>query len=156
MTEKHLNKKIPKFSLPATNGVTVTDKDFLGKNTVLYFYPKDDTPGCTLEGCAFRDQFEKFKRENTQIFGISRNSLESHEKFKAKYEMPFELISDPDEVLCKALEVLKEKSMFGKTSMGIERSTFLIDETGTIRQVWRDVSVGGHIDQVLSAIKSLK
>ena len=150
-----IGKAIPAFELHATGDTTVNKKTFSGKKTVLYFYPKDNTPGCTLEGQNFRDAHLKFRRQNTQIFGVSRDSLKSHENFKAKQDMPFALISDPDEVLCTIFDVIKLKNMYGKQVKGIERSTFLIDEKGILRQEWRKVSVAGHVDEVLAAVKAM-
>jgi peroxiredoxin Q/BCP len=121
---------------------------------VIYFYPKDATPGCTTEGQDFRDLHTKFKRQNTVILGVSRDSVASHEKFKAKQEFPFDLLSDPEEKLCKQFDVIKEKSLYGRKFMGIERSTFLIDENGKLRKEWRKVKVKGHADEVLDAVKN--
>jgi len=150
-----LNQKIPEFSAPATSNITVNNECFNGKLTVFYFYPKDNTPGCTTEGQDFRDHYESFKACNTQIFGISRDSIRTHENFKAKHEFPFELISDPDESLCKLFDVIKEKKLYGKTYMGIERSTFIIDSEGKLAKEWRKVKVKGHVLVVLEACKSL-
>ena len=122
---------------------------------MLYFYPKDNTPGCTNESKDFRDLHRRFRRRNTRVFGISRDSLKSHENFKAKQELPFELISDPDEELCRLFDVIKEKNMYGRKVMGIERSTFLIDEKGVLRQEWRKVKVKGHAEEVLAAVAEL-
>ncbi len=155
MPKAALGKVIPAFKLEATSETTITNKDLKGINTVIYFYPKDNTPGCTQEGQDFRDQYRKFSRRNTQIFGVSRDSLKTHENFKAKHEFPFELISDPDEVLCKLFDVIKLKKLYGKEHMGIERSTFLIDEKGKLRQEWRKVKVKDHVEDVLEAIKTL-
>lgn len=150
-----LGKKVPEFTVAATGDKTITLSELQGKKIVLYFYPKDSTPGCTLEGQAFRDSYAKFKRANTVIFGISRDSLKSHENFKTKQDFPFDLLSDKDETLCKLFDVIKEKNMYGKKVMGIERSTFLIDEQGILRQEWRKVKVDGHSEAVLVAAKSL-
>ena len=133
----------------ATNNMTVSLSEFRGKKLVLFFYPKDDTPGCTLEGEDFRDHYKKFKKLNTEIFGISKDSMDSHEKFKSKFQFPFELISDPDEELCQLFGVIKEKNMYGKKYMGIERSTFVIDEKGKLVREWRKVKVPGHVEEVL-------
>ena len=122
---------------------------------ILYFYPKDSTPGCTTEGQNFRDLFKKFKKENTVIFGLSRESIKSHENFKEKQAFPFELISDPDEKICNQFDVIKEKSMYGRKYMGIDRSTFVIDEKGKLIKEWRKVKVTGHAQEVLDYIKSL-
>ena len=146
---------VPDFKAPATGDQTIRLKDLRGKNVVLYFYPRDNTPGCTTEGQDFRDHYAKFRRRNTVVLGISRDSLASHEKFKAKFDFPFELIADPDEKLCNQFEVMKDKNMYGKKVRGIERSTFLIDDKGKLRQEWRKVKVPGHVEAVLEAIKSL-
>ena len=122
---------------------------------VVYFYPKDSTSGCTTEGQDFRDSINTFRRRKTVILGISRDSIKSHENFKAKQEFPFELLSDADEKACKLFDVIKEKNMYGRTVMGIERSTFLIDDSGKLRKEWRKVKVKGHVDEVLEAIKDL-
>ncbi len=155
MSGPTMNRVVKDFSAPATGDQTVRLKDLRGKNVVIYFYPKDSTPGCTTEGQDFRDRHAKFKRANTVIFGVSRDSLKSHENFKAKQNFPFELISDPDEKLCKQFDVIKEKKLYGKTFMGIERSTFLIDADGKLRGEWRKVKVKGHAEEVLDAAKAL-
>ena len=126
-----------------------------GKNLVLYFYPKDSTPGCTTEGQNFRDAYSDFKKSNTEILGVSRESIRSHINFINKQEFPFDLISDPDEVLCNAMDVIKEKSMYGRTYMGIERSTFIFDDKGKLRHEIRKVKVKGHVDQVLELAQNL-
>lgn len=148
-------KKVPKFSLPATGEQELSLSDFKGKNVVLYFYPKDSTPGCTREGQDFRDNHAKFKRQNTVILGISRDSIKSHENFKAKQAFPFDLLSDQDETVCKLFDVIKMKNMYGKKVRGIERSTFLIDERGVLQQEWRKIKVDGHAEEVLAAVKAL-
>ena len=150
-----LGKKVPDFRLPATGEQEICLADLKGSNVVLYFYPKDSTPGCTLEGQDFRDQHTKFKRLNTVILGISRDSLTSHAKFKDKQNFPFELLSDADEKVCRLFDVIKEKNMYGKKVLGIERSTFLIDAAGVLRGEWRKVKVPGHVDEVLAAVKAL-
>lgn len=147
-----VNKPLPSISFEATNNVKGSIADFKGKKVVLYFYPKDDTSGCTAESIDFRDNYSKFKALNTEIMGISRDSLTSHEKFKAKYELPFELISDADEALCQLFDVMKEKSMYGRKYMGIERSTFVIDEQGLLIHEVRKVKVKGHVEQVLQLL----
>lgn len=129
--------------------------DYKGRNLVLYFYPKDNTPGCTTEGMQFRDLHGEFQRHNTDIFGISRDSLKSHENFKGKLEMPFELISDPDETLCTMFDVMKMKNMYGKQVRGVERSTFVIDGSGKVVKEWRGVKVPAHVDEVLAFIKTI-
>lgn len=126
-----------------------------GKNVVVYFYPKDDTPGCTTEGCDIRDHYSEFQQLNTVTLGVSRDSLDSHAKFKAKFNFPFELVSDPDEKLCKAFGVIGMKQNYGQSYMGIIRSTFIYDKDGKLRKEWRSVSVPGHIDQILDEVKKL-
>ena len=155
MTIVKKDKKIPAFSANATGGTDIQSKNLRGKIVVLYFYPKDNTPGCTQQGQDFRDNYASFKNHQTMILGVSRDSLNSHEKFKEKQNFPFELISDQDEKLCMLFDVMKEKSMYGKTYIGIERSTFLIDEKGVLRKEWRKVKIIGHVDEVLTAIKTL-
>lgn len=150
-----MNRVVGDFKAEATGGKTVRLKDLRGKHVVLYFYPKDATPGCTQEGQDFRDLHNKFRRRDAVIFGISRDSLESHEKFKEKHEFPFELISDPDEKLCRKFDVIKEKNLYGRKFMGIERSTFLIDADGKLRREWRKVKVKGHAEEVLEAVSDL-
>jgi peroxiredoxin Q/BCP len=150
-----LGKKVPNFELPATGEQTIKLSGLKGKKVVLYFYPKDSTPGCTLEGQDFRDNYSKFKRAGAVVLGVSRDSIKAHENFKAKQEFPFELLSDKEEELCTLFDVIKEKNMYGKKVMGIERSTFLIDEKGVLRQEWRKVKVPGHVDEVLAATKAL-
>lgn len=150
-----IGKAVPAFSAEATGDRKVTHQDLKNHKTVLYFYPKDNTPGCTQEGQDFRDHYQKFARLGVQIFGVSRDSLKSHENFKAKYEFPFDLISDPDEKLCDIFDVVKMKNMYGKQVRGIERSTFLIDEKGVLRREWRKVKVADHVDDVLNAVKEL-
>ena len=148
-------KKVPAFRLPATGDQEISLADCKGKNLVLYFYPKDSTSGCTTEGQDFRDRIHTFRRRNTIILGVSRDSLKSHENFKAKHAFPFELLSDSDEKLCRLFDVIKEKNMYGRKVMGIERSTFLIDDKGVLRREWRKVKVPGHVEDVLEAIKAL-
>jgi len=150
-----VGKKVTPFSLPATGEQEIALSDFKGKNVVLYFYPKDSTPGCTREGQDFRDNYSKFKRHNTVILGVSRDSLKSHENFKAKQGFQFELLSDKNEELCTLFDVIKMKNMYGKKVRGIERSTFLIDSNGKLKQEWRKVKVDGHAEEVLAAVKAL-
>lgn len=150
-----LNMIVPEFSAAMTGDQTFKLSEYQGKKLVLYFYPKDNTPGCTTESLRFRDLYPEFKQANTEIFGISRDSIRSHEGFKAKLEMPFELISDPDETLCAMFDVMKIKNMYGKKVRGIERSTFVIDETGRLVKEWRGVKVPGHPDEVLEFVKAL-
>lgn len=149
-------EKIPNFEFKATSNAHGSLADYLGKWVVLYFYPKDATPGCSIEGRDFRDSNSKFTALNSVIFGISRDALTSHENFKKKQELPFELISDEDETLCQLFDVIKIKSMYGKKLRGIERSTFLVDPAGNLRQEWRRVSVIGHVDEVEAALKTLQ
>ncbi len=144
---------VPNFAFTATSGLNGHLQDYRGQSVVLYFYPKDSTPGCTTEGQDFRDAFAQFQALNTQIFGISRDSLKSHENFKAKQNFPFELISDSEEVLCQLFDVIKMKSMYGKQVRGIERSTFIIDPQGKLAHEWRKVTVKGHVEEVLQALK---
>lgn len=155
MTGVTLNKKVPGFSLPATGDQTISLDKLKGSNVVLYFYPKDSTPGCTREGQAFRDARAKFKRQNTVILGVSRDSLKSHENFKTKQGFNFELLSDSEETLCKLFDVIRMKNMYGKMVRGIERSTFLLDDKGVLRREWRKVKVDGHVEEVLNAAKTL-
>ena len=150
-----VGKKVPKFTLAATGEQEISLSDLKGNNVVLYFYPKDSTPGCTREGQDFRDSYNKFKRQNTVILGVSRDSIKSHENFKAKQGFQFELLSDKDETLCKLFDVIKMKNMYGKQVRGIERSTFLIDPNGKLKKEWRKVKVDGHVDEVLAAVKEL-
>lgn len=155
MSKIAIGKKVPDFRCPATGDKTIRLADLNGNPVLLYFYPKDNTPGCTLEGQDFRDQYSKFKRHKTLIFGVSRDSIASHEKFKAKQNFPFDLLSDSDGSLCALFDVIKEKSLYGKKFLGIERSTFLIDAAGGLRAEWRKVKVTGHVDEVLDAVKAL-
>ncbi|MBL4850724.1 MAG: thioredoxin-dependent thiol peroxidase [Gammaproteobacteria bacterium] len=155
MSAPIVGKAAPKFTAVATGEQIIKLNDLKGQNVVLYFYPKDSTPGCTTEGQDFRDNIKQFGKLNTVIFGISRDSIKSHENFKAKQCFPFDLLSDPDEALCNQFDVIKEKSLYGKKYMGIERSTFLIDEKGVLRQEWRKVKVKGHVDEVLEEVKVL-
>ena len=155
MAKVSMGKAVPKFSAIATGENQITNKDLLGKKVVIYFYPKDSTPGCTREGQDFNALLLKFKRQNTLIFGVSRDSLASHERFKEKQGFKFDLISDPEEKLCKLFDVIKLKNMYGKQVLGIERSTFLIDEKGKLRNEWRKVKVAGHAEEVLEAVKAL-
>jgi peroxiredoxin Q/BCP len=150
-----VGKKVPAFSGPVTGGGTWRLSDAAGKHVVLYFYPRDNTPGCTQEGEAFRDLAPAFQKANAVIVGVSPDSLASHEKFKAKYGFAFELISDEQQTLCKLFDVIKEKSLYGRKFMGVERSTFLIDADGVLRQEWRKVRVPGHAEAVLAAVKAL-
>jgi peroxiredoxin Q/BCP len=148
--------KAPDFTLPADGGGTVSLKALRGEPVVLYFYPKDDTSGCTAEACAFRDAIADFSKVKAKIVGVSRDSVASHDKFKKKFKLPFPLASDEDGKVCQAYGVWVEKSMYGNKYMGIERSTFLIDAKGVIRQAWRKVKVPGHTEAVLEAVRALK
>ncbi len=155
MTTVQLNKKVPAFKADATGDKVFRLADVKGKNLVIYFYPKDATSGCTREGQDFRDNYAKFKRNKTLVVGVSRDSINSHEKFKDKQDFPFDLLSDPDETLCKLFDVIKEKNMYGRKVMGIERSTFLLGPDGKLRREWRKVKVAGHVDDVLEAVRAL-
>lgn len=155
MSTIELGKKVPNFKLPATGEQEISLSKLKGQHVVLYFYPKDSTPGCTREGQDFRDNLAKFKRQNTVILGVSRDSLRSHENFKTKQSFKFELLSDSDEELCTLFDVIKIKNMYGKKVRGIERSTFLIDDKGKLQQEWRKVKVDGHVEEVLNAVKAL-
>lgn len=149
-----MNRVVADFKSAATSGKTVQLKSLRGKKVVLYFYPKDATPGCTTEGQDFRDLHAKFRRQNALVFGVSRDSISSHEKFKEKQKFPFELISDPDEKLCRQFDVIRQKTLYGRKFMGVERSTFLIDENGKLRNEWRKVKVQGHAAEVLDAVRN--
>ena len=155
MSGPAMNRIVGNFKAVATGDQTVELKELRGQNVVIYFYPKDSTPGCTQEGIDFRDLHSKFRRQKTVILGVSRDSIASHEKFKAKQGFPFDLLSDPDEKLCKKFDVIKEKTLYGRKFMGIERSTFLIDAEGKLRREWRKVKVKGHAAEVLEAVKAL-
>jgi peroxiredoxin Q/BCP len=150
-----LNQTVPDFELTATSGTNFKLSNYIGKNVIIYFYPKDNTPGCTTQGMQFRDHYEKFKDLNTEIFGVSRDSIKSHENFKAKFTFPFELLADTDELACAMFGVMKMKNMYGKQVRGVERSTFIIDKNGVLIQEWRGVKVDGHAEAVLSFIQSL-
>jgi len=150
-----IGKKVNNFTAPATGDRNISLSDFKGKNLVIYFYPKDSTPGCTLEGQNFRDLYPQFQKADTEILGVSRDSLKSHENFRAKQCFPFELLSDADETLCRQFDVIHEKNMYGRKVMGVVRSTFLIDAKGVLRAEWRKVSVKGHADEVLAAAQAL-
>jgi peroxiredoxin Q/BCP len=156
MATPTVGKKIGPFSVATTARSKLTNKDLLGKPYVLYFYPKDDTPGCTVEGKDFRDRHAELGHLDVRVIGVSRDSLPSHAKFQAKYGLPFELVSDADEKLCGLFDVIKDKNMYGKKVRGIERSTFLVDADGVLRKEWRRVKVDGHVAEVLAAAKELE
>ncbi|CAM2339858.1 peroxiredoxin [Burkholderia vietnamiensis] len=149
-----VDRQVPDFTASATGG-DISLSGLKGRKLVLYFYPKDNTPGCTTEGLQFRDLYPKFTKAGAEVIGVSRDSLRSHDNFKAKLELPFPLISDADEALCTLFDVIKMKKMYGKEVRGIERSTFLIDADGVLRQAWRGIKVPGHVDDVLSAVQAL-
>lgn len=150
-----LDKPVPDFSLPATGGATWKLGDQAGSSVVVYFYPRDNTPGCTREGAAFRDLYAAFRKAGTVIVGISPDSIASHEKFRSKMDFPFELLADPEQKVCRLFDVIREKSMYGRKFLGVERSTFLIDRRGVLRQEWRKVKVDGHAAAVLAAARQL-
>ncbi|MBX3629356.1 MAG: peroxiredoxin [Nitrosomonas sp.] len=150
-----MNNPVADFQLPATGGKVFSLSQMRGKHVVIYFYPKDDTPGCTTEGENFRDNYSAFERLNCVIIGISRDRIKSHENFKAKMEFSFDLLSDEDEIVCQQFDVIRMKNMYGKQVRGIERSTFLIDADGNLRREWRGVKVPGHVDEVLEFVKTL-
>lgn len=157
MTNKapRVGEKVSDFSLPATGDQDLSLADFKNRHLVLYFYPRDNTPGCTREGQDFRDGYAAFQSAGAEILGVSRDSLKAHENFKARQQFPFELLSDAEEKLCRQFDVIKEKNMYGRKVMGIERSTFLIDKNGVLRKEWRKVRVPGHVDEVLQAVRAL-
>ena len=150
-----LNHAVTDFHLPANSGTTFQLSNHLGKNLVIYFYPKDSTPGCTTQGIQFRDAYADFQACNTEIFGISRDNIKSHENFKTKFSFPFELLADTEEVACTLFSVMKMKNMYGKQVRGVERSTFIIDKNGVLVKEWRGVKVDGHVTEVLNFIQSL-
>ncbi len=150
-----LNSPVTDFELPATSGKTFKLADYAGKTLVIYFYPKDNTPGCTTQGMQFRDSYTEFKAANAEIVGVSRDSLKSHENFKAKFSFPFELLADTEELACGIFGVMKMKNMYGKQVRGVERSTFVIDKNGVLVKEWRGVKVDGHALEVLNFIKTL-
>ncbi len=154
MSQPKVGDKIADFSLQATSDKTLSHSDLTGHKTVIYFYPKDSTPGCTTEGRDFSALYDEFQEHNTEIYGVSRDSIRAHKNFKAKQSFPFELISDPDELLCKIFDVIKLKKMYGREYLGVERSTFLLNESGELIQEWRKVKVKGHAEAVLDAVKN--
>jgi peroxiredoxin Q/BCP len=151
-----LNKALPEFEALATSGVKFTPQAFAGQIVVLYFYPKDHTPGCTTEAMQFRDRHKDFQKAGAVVFGVSRDNMASHDKFRQNLELPFELIADTEEKLCHMFGVVKNKIMYGKKVKGIERSTFVIDAHGLLRAEWRGIKVAGHVDEVLKVVKELK
>ena len=155
MTKNLERKKCPKFEGECTSNKKICNTDLLGQNTVIYFYPKDSTPGCTTEGQDFRDNYKSFKKLNTEILGVSRDSIKSHENFKSKQSFPFELLSDPDDKVCNAFDVMKLKSMYGREYIGVDRCTFLIDMNGKVLKEWRSVKVKGHVEEVVNTVKDL-
>lgn len=155
MDKISVGKPVPDIEVQATDDQKFMLSDLRGKNVVLYFYPKDNTPGCTTEGQDFRDHYEEFRKLNTEIYGISRDSLKSHDGFKSKQCFPFDLISDEDEKLCKLFDVIKEKTLYGKKYLGIDRSTFIIDRQGVLRKEYRGVKVDGHVVAVLEEVRKL-
>lgn len=156
MNKAVVGNPVPDLEMQATDDQTFRFSDLRGKQVVLYFYPKDHTPGCTTEGQDFRDHYDEFEALDTVIYGVSRDNLKSHEDFKNKQCFPFDLICDADGALCEAFDVIKEKNLYGKKTMGIERSTFIIDREGVLRSEFRKVSVPGHVTAVLEALKQLK
>lgn len=150
-----VNKPLPDFEAPATGGLKVTPSALAGRKVVLYFYPKDATPGCTTEAMQFRDRHQEFVAAGAMVLGVSRDNMASHDRFKSNLGLPFELVADTEEKLCHMFGVVKNKIMYGKKVKGIERSTFLIDAGGVLRQEWRGIKVAGHVDEVLDAVKAL-
>ena len=151
-----LNKTLPEFEAQATGGVKFTPQAYLGQSVILYFYPKDNTPGCTTEAMQFRDKYKDFVKAGAVVMGVSRDNMKSHDEFKTKLELPFELIADTEEKMCHMFGVVKNKIMYGKKVKGIERSTFLVGADGLLKQEWRGLKVPGHVDDVLKAVKLLK
>ncbi len=150
-----LDQPAPELELPATGSKAFRLADAIGRTVVLYFYPKDNTPGCTTEGQQFRDLYPEFQNANCDVYGISRDSMKSHESFRTKMSFPFALLSDADEIACKAFDVIRMKSMYGKKVRGIERSTFVIDAAGVVRREWRGIKVPGHVEEVLEFVKTI-
>lgn len=151
-----VGKRVENFTLPATGDETLSLPDFRGKHLIIYFYPKDNTPGCTREGQDFRDLYKEFKQAGADIVGVSRDSVKVHDNFRKKHQFPFHLLSDKDETLCNQFDIIKEKTLYGRKYMGIVRSTFLIDADGILQHEWRNIRVPGHAETVLEAVKSLK
>jgi len=150
-----VNKPLPEFEANATGGLRVTNSSHTGQTLVLFFYPKDNTPGCTTEAMQFRDHYQEFIDAGAEVFGVSRDNMKSHDEFKAKLELPFELIADTEEKMCHMFGVVKNKIMYGKKVKGIERSTFLIGADGLVKEEWRGLKVPGHVEEVLAAVKAL-
>jgi peroxiredoxin Q/BCP len=148
-------KSLPNLEAETTGGQRLRLSDLKGRNVVIYFYPKDDTPGCTAEGCDIRDHYGDFGRRDTVVLGVSRDSVASHEKFKTRYSFPFELVADPDEKLCRAFGVIREKTLYGRKHLGVERSTFVYDRNGVLRKEFRGVKVAGHVDELLRELEKL-
>ena len=153
MQNININEKVLNFELEGTNNLAFNLENFIGKYIIIYFYPKDSTPGCTNEGIDFTENIDKFKKLNVEIFGVSRDTVKSHENFKGKYNFPFDLLSDPEEIACNLFNVIKMKNMYGKKVRGIERSTFLINPKGKLINEWRGVKVIGHIEEIFEALK---
>ena len=149
-----VNKTVPEFEAEATGGQLINNEALRGQTVVLYFYPKDNTPGCTTESMQFRDQYEQFVKAGAVVYGVSRDNLKSHDGFKEKLELPFELIADTEEKMCHLFGVVKNKIMYGKKVKGIERSTFLIGPDGILVEEWRGIKVAGHVDEVLKSVKA--
>jgi len=156
MSDLKQGNPAPGFSLPGSGGQTIALSDYKGQYVVLYFYPKDDTPGCTKQACGFRDHLSEFEKLDCAVIGVSKDKPEKHDKFTEKHDLNFPLASDEDGAVCEAYGVWKEKSMYGKTFLGIERSTFLIDPDGKIAQIWRKVKVPGHVEEVRDALENLQ
>ena len=148
-------KKCPKFLADSTRDKKLSNDDFKGKKLIIFFYPKDNTPGCTLEGQDFRDNYQEFKKLNAEIIGVSRDSIKSHQNFREKQSFPYDLLSDTDEKMCKSFDVMREKSMYGKKYIGVDRSTFMISSDGLVLKEWRSVKVKGHVQEVLEALKEI-
>ena len=151
-----VNKPLPEFEAVATSNISLSNQSLIGETVVLYFYPKDSTPGCTTEAMQFRDKYKDFIKAGAIIYGVSRDNMKSHDDFKEKLELPFELISDNEEKMCHMFGVVKNKIMYGKKVKGIERSTFLVGADGILKQEWRGLKVPGHVEEVLKAVKALK
>lgn len=151
-----VNKPLPEFEAVATSDISLSNQSLIGETVVLYFYPKDNTPGCTTEAMQFRDKYKDFVKAGATIYGVSRDNMKSHDDFKQKLELPFDLIADTEEKMCHMFGVVKNKIMYGKKVKGIERSTFLIGADGLVKQEWRGLKVPGHVDEVLKAVKALK